>query len=102
MAVLPAILNTSQYLKIKYSKSIYGSEDGIKSHNYHNWKWIEYSDEGNVIDPYKLLPKVFDDISDEEVDKYEVIKDGGAAMSAYESMQFEDLDDKIRDNIGQV
>ncbi len=101
-AVLPAILNTSQYLKTKYSKPIYGREDGIKSHNYHNWKWIEYSDEGNVIDPYKLLPPTFEDISKDEVERSKVIKDGGAAMSAYVRMQFEDLDDKIRDSIGKA
>jgi hypothetical protein len=98
-AVLPAVLNTSQYLKNKYSKPIYGSNKGIKSYNYKNWKWIEYDKEGNVIDPYKLLPPAFEDISKDEVERSEVIKDGGAAMSAYIRMQFEDLDDKIKDGI---
>jgi hypothetical protein len=98
-AVLPAVLNTSQCLKNKYSKPIYGSNKGIKSYNYKNWKWIEYDKEGNVIDPYKLLPPTFEDISKDEVEKSKVIKDGGAAMSAYIRMQFEDLDDKIKDGI---
>jgi hypothetical protein len=98
-AVLPAVLNTSQYLKNKYSKSIYGSNKGIKSYNYHNWKWIKYDEEGMVMDPYKLLPPTFEDISKDEVEKSKVIKDGGAAMSAYIRIQFEDLDDKIRDGI---
>lgn len=98
-AVLPAVLNTSQYLKNKYSKPIYGSDKGIKSYNYHNWKWIKYDEECRVIDPYKLLPPTFEDISKDEVEKSKVIKDGGAAMSAYIRMQFEDLDDKIRNGI---
>ena len=32
--VLPAILNSSKFLKEKYSKPIYGAQGGIPSHNF--------------------------------------------------------------------
>jgi hypothetical protein len=91
--VLPAILNSSDYLKDKYSKPIYGAENGIKSLNFEDWQWIKY-DCDKVIDPYLLLPKMFLDASDKELillsDENE-LKDGGAAMTAYARMQFTEI-----------
>lgn len=100
--VLPAILNSSGYLRNKYSNSIYGSDGGIKSHNFRNWTWVRTDDAGRVMDPYKLLPKMFDDITDEDFEKISddtVISDGGAAMTAYAKMQFEDMTDYERNEI---
>ena len=57
--VLPAILNSSEYLKNKYSGAIYGTDTGILSKNYKNWVWIEVDSSGAVIDPYKRLPPIF-------------------------------------------
>ena len=62
--VLPAILNGSKYLQDKYSKPIYGTKDGIPSRNFPSgWTWVKKSG-GKVIDPYKKLPKLFQDITD--------------------------------------
>lgn len=100
--VLPAILNSSEFLKKKYSKPIYGSAGGIKSHNYKDWTWIQFKD-GKVIDPYKLLPKMFSDISEKDLNillsEDEEIRDGGAALTAYAKMQFEVMSDYEREEI---
>jgi len=96
-AVLPAVLNTSNYLKNKYSKPIYGSKDGMKSLNFANQTWIKLDEAGKVISPYKQLPSLFDDVDD--VDKLDLLitdknlADGGAAMTAYARMQFTEMSD---------
>ncbi|GBE15194.1 hypothetical protein BMS3Abin14_01248 [bacterium BMS3Abin14] len=93
--VLPAILNSSKYLQDKYSKPIYGSPDGIKSLNFKAWQWIRFED-GKVVDPYKMLPKMFQDISDKDMlilSDDEELRDGGAALTAYARMQFEEMSD---------
>ena len=93
--VLPAILNSSTFLQDKYSKPIYGSLNGISSINYKDWQWVKIKD-GKVIDPYKLLPKMFQDVSDKDMgilSSDEELRDGGAAMTAYGRMQFEEMSD---------
>jgi len=93
--ILPAILNSSEFLQEKYSAPIYGAEGGIVSLNYRNWKWIEYQD-GKVLDPYKLLPKMFRDVTEKEFEllsENEEIRNGGAALTAYARMQFEEMSD---------
>jgi hypothetical protein len=93
--VLPSILNASEYLKEKYSKPIYGSSTGIKSINFENWKWIKMKGE-DVVDPYKLLPKMFQDISDRNMKiltEEDELKNGGAALTAYGKMQFSEITD---------
>jgi hypothetical protein len=92
-AVLPAILNSSKLLKDKYSKPIYGASNGIKSLNYNDFSWVEFEN-GKVKDPYKLLPKLFEDSSDEDESKLyfdDELNHGGAAMTAYARMQFADM-----------
>ena len=69
-AVLPAILNSSELIKSKYSKPIYGTPE-MPSLNLENKVWIEYEEDGKtVINPYKLLPSVssYIDVSDEALD----------------------------------
>lgn len=92
-AVLPAVLNGSEFLQKKYSKPIYGVETGIKSKNFKNKSWIEIKD-GVVVNPYKLLPPLFSDLDLETMDSLvseESIADGGAAMTAYARMQFTEM-----------
>ena len=84
--VLPAVLNSSAYVQSKYAQPIYGRDgsdgregsdgsdgsDGINSSNNHgecivsanfkNFTWVQYEN-GQVVDPYQLLPTLFDDIS---------------------------------------
>jgi hypothetical protein len=97
--ILPAILNSSDYLKDKYSKPVYGTV--IKSLNFTNHTWIDYDDFGKVINPYKKLEPLFKDvdqdlldslISDEDIE----IADGGAAMTAYARMQFTQMGNEER------
>jgi len=99
--VLPAILNSSKYLQEKYSQPIYGGEGGIFSFNFKDWKWIEISN-GKVMDPYKLLPKMFQDVSDKDFELLfgsDELKEGGAALTAYARMQFEEMSDYERKEI---
>ena len=52
--------------------------------------------EGAVVDPYKLLPKMFQDVSDHDLERLgadDELRDGGAAMTAYARMQFEEMTD---------
>jgi hypothetical protein len=100
--VLPAILNRSAYLKEKYSQPIYGALGGIKSRNFKDWTWVRTAD-GVVLDPYKLLPKMFDGISDKDFEKLmsdeDDVRDGGAAMTAYAKLQYEEMSDYERGEI---
>ena len=103
-AVLPAILNTSDLLKAKYAKPIYGSAGGIPSLNFKDQVWIKMSS-GQVQDPYKLLPKMFAGISDHDFGRLsedDELRDGGAAMTAYARMQFEEMEDGERLSISQA
>jgi hypothetical protein len=92
--VLPAILNSSSYLQHTYSKPIYGAAEGIRSLNFSDWRWVEFDGNGKVHDPYKLLPQMFQDATDREL---QILSDddqlcnGGAALTAYARMQFEEM-----------
>ena len=99
--VLPAILNSSEFLQKKYSQPIYGAQSGIPSRNFSNWTWVQTDDQGKVADPYKLLPKMFQDISDDDLELLsdDEIRDGGAAMTAYARLQFEDMSEYERSEI---
>lgn len=102
--VLPAILNSSQFLKDKYSKPIYGSEHGIKSLNFKDWTWIEFS-EGQVIDPYKKLPKMFQDVTDHNLEiltSEDELRNGGAALTAYARMQFSEMSEYEKDELSKA
>ncbi len=100
--VLPAILNSSTFLKEKYSQPIYGAQGGVKSLNFKDWTWVRTAN-GVVLDPYKLLPKMFDGISDKDFEKLmsdeDEMRDGGAAMTAYAKLQYEEMSDFERNEI---
>jgi hypothetical protein len=99
--VLPAILSASSYLQEKYGQPIYGAEGGIPSHNFYNHSWVIFEN-GRVADPYKLLPKIFDGISDKDLDillSDDDLRDGAAAMTAYGKLQFEEMSDVERSAI---
>ncbi|MEI6580321.1 MAG: DUF2779 domain-containing protein, partial [Eubacteriales bacterium] len=98
--VLPAMLNGSSYLQKKYAEPIYGAEGGIKSRNYKDWVWIELDEDGSVKDPYHRLPKLFEDLTDEQIEMLDAgelfstndeLHDGGAAMTAYAKIQFAEM-----------
>ena len=97
-AILPSILNRSKHLQAKYSKPIYGAE--IFSHNFKNKTWIENNGE-DIISPYKLLPKLWDEYSRDELDQLinpnDEMEDGGSAMTGYNFMQFPEMSDTERE-----
>jgi hypothetical protein len=90
--VLPAILNSSEYLQKRYSDAIYGAQGGVPSLNFLNQSWVRVRDE-KIADPYNLLPPLFQDIESSEsiAGLEDDIREGGAAMTAYARLQFEDL-----------
>lgn len=103
-AVLPASLNSSEFLKKKYSQPI--SNIQLSSQNFpknHIWLQIEGD---NVINPYKTLPQLFDNWSETELEdnisNIENIADGGAALTAYAKLQYVDMTPKERNEITQA
>jgi len=104
--VLPAILNSSEYIQAKYSQPIYGKNSEIQSLNYdQNWVWIQKDATAHVISPYKLLPPLFENIDDDQIEEFLMkggIQDGGAAMTAYAKMQFAQISVLERDRIIQA
>ena len=103
--VLPAMLNSSRFLQEKYARPIYGAKGGIPSLNYRDWTWIKFKN-GLVTDPYKLIPNMFQDVSDRDFallsDEYGEIREGGAAMTAYCKLQFEELSPCERNEISKA
>jgi hypothetical protein len=102
--VLPAILNSSQYLQEKYSVPIYGTS-GFNSFNFKNKVWIEYDTQGKVKDPYKHLPKMFADISDHDIDllsEGDELNNGGLALTAYAKLQFTHMSDYEREQLNKA
>jgi hypothetical protein len=98
--VLPAILNSSKYLQNKYSKPIYGAKGGIPSINYKDWTWLKMED-GEVINPYRQLPKMFQELKEdvELLSDSDELGDGGAALTAYAKLQFEEMSEYEREEL---
>jgi hypothetical protein len=103
--VLPAVLGSSKFLQEKYSKPLYGRGLEIPSLNFENWSWIRLDETGVPIDPYRLLPPIF-----EEAEEYDLehlvsdpkLADGAAAMIAYARMQFCEMGESERQAIQQA
>ena len=102
-AVFPSILSRSAFLQEKYSRPVYGKMSVIKSKNFEDgWIWIQHDVEGNVMDPYKLLPKLFEDIDLETAQSFitdDSINSGGAALTAFAKIQFTEISDLERDRV---
>lgn len=85
--VLPAIINDSKFVREKYPD------------------WIKIEAGGGFINPYKLLPPVFDNLDRltlEPLMEDDDISDGGAAMCAFNLMQFSEMSDAERLKITQA
>ncbi|WP_299591294.1 DUF2779 domain-containing protein [uncultured Microbulbifer sp.] len=99
--VLPAVLNDSIFLQEKYGKPIYGAAGGIPSSNFSDWQWIRMVN-GQVQDPYKLLPPMFIDIPeniDELLSDSDSLANGGAALTAYARIQFTEMSEYEREQL---
>lgn len=103
--VLPAILNSSPFLQQKYGQPIYGAKGGIPSLNYKDWAWVRRRD-GKIQDPYKLLPRLFEDLKPEDTEEFlsqsDELREGGAAMTAWALMQFSDMSSLEREMISNA
>lgn len=100
--VLPALMRSSAFLRGTYSVPFYGGP-GVSKNFEQVVAWWKEQD-CQVLDPYKLLPPVFDDLSAAEVDALEEglseeLREGGAAMAAYARLQFEDMPEAQRSAI---
>ena len=99
--VLPACLNTSELLKSKYRQSI--GKLNISSKNFSSdHVWLQL-DGDKVESPYNMLPPLFKnweplDLED-TISDLEDVADGGAALTAYAKLQYQDMSDKEREEI---
>lgn len=88
--VLPAVMQSSNFLKSKYSHPIYGVKDGIASLNFKNMTWWQADAQGQAVDPYKLLLQPIGSWECPD-GQNEAINQGGAASYAYLRLQFEEV-----------
>ena len=62
--------------------------------------------ENEIISPYKTLPPVYDNISQDEIETrlsdMKNIDDGGAALTAYSKIQYTDITEKERKDISDA
>jgi len=99
--VLPAVLNSSMFLQHRYQQEL--KNINLTSKNFDdNQIFLKFKD-GELINPYKLLPPLFDSWTQDEIDNaisgLEGISDGGAALTAYGKLQFEEVSDRERGEI---
>jgi hypothetical protein len=101
--VLPAIIKSSEFVKSKYSNPI--GKIGVSSKNFPPSKvWLQF-DKEEIINPYELLPPVFENMTQDEISgtisEIENINDGGAALIAYGKIQYTDMTTQEREEISQ-
>lgn len=102
--ILPAIIAESDYLKQKYGKpGTYGAGMPVHSLNFKDHIWIR-PEAGN--NPYRTLPKVFDNYDADTLDllvkDMEDVADGGTAMTAYNYLQFSEIPADQRKKISEA
>lgn len=99
--ILPAVIKSSPFLQQKYAQPL--SALGMSSHNFPpDHVWLPPSNDG-VVNPYACLPPLFDGWTEEAlaslISEMEDVKDGGAALTAYAKLQYEDMEDAEREEI---
>ncbi|MBN2735655.1 MAG: DUF2779 domain-containing protein [Spirochaetales bacterium] len=97
--LLPALLNHSDYLKTKYAAPVYGKNTSFPSLNFGPVSLIRFDEKQRVINPYELLPAVFDDTSLRPWLPFERLNDGGSAMCAYLRLYYRDISASAKENI---
>jgi hypothetical protein len=99
--VLPAVLESSSFLRERYSRPIYGADNGIVSKNFRDMIWWQKDSEGFVQDPYDALkdnPVAGQPAAAVDSDDLE-IAGGGEASMAYGRLQFQALPAETRESI---
>ncbi|MCP4093003.1 MAG: DUF2779 domain-containing protein [Planctomycetes bacterium] len=99
--VLPAVLNSSEFLQQKY-------QHPVDSLNFTDQVWLKH-EYGEFVDPYHLLPTMFEGFSakdralllsnDGEQEHGSSLNNGGAAMTAFARMQFTEMTEKEREHL---
>ncbi|SDQ91128.1 DUF2779 domain-containing protein [Flagellimonas zhangzhouensis] len=92
--ILPSILSRSEFLTNKYKQPL--NRIDLTSNNFKSNDCILHlSQNGQIINPYKMLPNIFENWNETDLDKLisdiEGISDGGSAMIAYAKLQFEEM-----------
>ena len=102
--MLDDVLKYSKFVQDKYSKNI--GTNGERSKNLQDdHVWLKKLD-NEIIDPYKSLPPVHKNISQDEIEarlsNIDNIDDGGAALTAYGKIQYTDMTEKEREDIAEA
>ena len=100
-AVLPASLNSSEFLKNKYANCL--EQINVSSKNFiGNHVWLSMKND-ELVNPYKMLPPLYEGWENDEkeitISEIENIADGGAALTAYAKLQYQDMTEKERGEI---
>lgn len=59
--------------------------EGIPSKNFTDWTWFEFDEVGQLIDPYDRLPKLFQDVDEEQIQLLtdsDALKNGGVSIDS--------------------
>lgn len=100
-AVLPAAIQSSTFLREKYSKPL--NAIGVSSLNFPNTHvWLKARAD-TFISPYKILKPLFEgweeDDKDELLSEIDAIADGGMALTAYAKLQYVDMSREEREEL---
>ncbi len=91
-SILPAVISDSKHLKAKYTKPVYGKGKSVHSMNFDQHVWIQQECNN---DPYKTLLPLFAEYDDDRLDRsvmeFGELASGGAAMTAYNLLQFSEI-----------
>lgn len=89
--VLPAMLESSDWLHDTYAQPVYGGGHPNSRNFAEPMTWWQADEYGQPLDPYRLLPPVFSDfhLPDDEEEGGQTLSQGGAALMAYARLQFE-------------
>jgi hypothetical protein len=98
-AILPAVLDSSDYLKEKYSQPV--EAINLTSKNFKGDYVFLKSEDGQLVNPYKSLPPLFEGLTNEQLETAvenastdaPQIADGGAALFAYAKLQGRGISD---------
>ena len=88
---LPAMLTASAWLKSTYEQPHYGGGRANSRNFDQPMVWWRAGEDGLPVDPYRLLPPVFQDLALPETDEDPTLAQGGAALMAYARLQFESV-----------
>jgi hypothetical protein len=96
--VLPAMIQTSAFIQEKYAKPI-GSINLTSTNFDASHVWLQ-QENGVFQNPYKLLPPLFKDWSNDQLDELlsdvEDLNNGGAALTAFGFLQYTDMSEAER------